>query len=372
MVHLIPEKRVDKNGVARIKHVRATPRTSSLTKAPPAPRLTPAAKGLKLRPSQIEQRKQTFSGFAYDAHTSMAKRRKTPRGDEPYEFTASEAEIYDVLSVAHSGDAMVLMELGVRTADEARDYLTKFGETDLIVDNGELTGEMLKRNIAPKDYLNATNTSAKQVDFRAPFFADQIEFDSIQSFSSSFRRDLTRRHIYEGNLSLADIKFIGVSNLKKYDRLRGMHDTLIEYHKGKIDCSIEDMKSFVVRANNEQLVLGHFKDAVHLLRNLDRESIDEIESLSTFASLFNEKEEDIVAETNRAHYATVLLEGMEKTGGERSGRYWAYDFPRDVDTLRSAGISVKDAIPLMSEGMSAQQVVGVLNGVSVAVSEGWL
>ena len=369
MPNLIPEKRLDKNGVLTTKHVRATPRTPAMRRTPPAPTLAASSKGLKLRPAQTQQREQFFSSFTYDARRSMEARRT---GDRDYQFTASDTEVYDVLSVTHGGNALVLLALGIRSADDARAYLLKNGEGDLLTDNSELVQEMLKRNISPQYYLENTNTSAGTVRFDSPFLADAIEFSTIKSLEDSFHRSETRALILDGEITLADIKTIGASRLKNFDRLRGISDTLRDYHKGNLDCSIEDIKDFVTRANDEGLVLGHFKSAVHLLRNFDREKMDEVKDLRTFAAIFNPKVKDLKAEAHRAHYASLLMDGLAAAEVPRSARYFGAEFPKDVETLRSAGIEAKDAYPLMNDGMTAQQVVGVLNGVNVAVSEGWL
>lgn len=383
MSNLIPERRVNKNGVAVTKHVRAQA-SATLDKTPPAPSLRRNDSGKeKLRPGQLEQRVRSFSPLKNDAdrllmqgHTGM------------FTFTSSDKEIYDVMSVTRAGDAMALLEKGVRTSEEALDVLARNGLEHRQRDRSELMQELLKRNIAPEK----TTKAFSMLDIDREYWAnpherdtnhypDVIEYLSIESYKDMYGSDDIKNLILSGDISFSDIKDIGAGRLRKSDRLYHLRATLTRHNSGKTTFTNDDLKRFLDKCDADGVVGIHFHSALVLFELLGADSVDRLEDAKSFSSRFRqgakvffEDIEGLREETEAEFYAALLMEGMERyeASAQKSGRYWAQEFPQEVQILRGAGVKVDDAIPLLGSGMSAQQAAGVMNGTETVISEGWL
>lgn len=380
MSNLIPEKRLDKNGVLTTKHVRALGKPVASRRQAPAPNLGGVSKkAIKARPKQLEQRRRDFgSNHIIDGD----KRLLTGRPTGSSAFTASDAEIYDVLSASSYVNALILLEKGIRTGDEARQYLEKINAGELISDNSALMNEMCVRNIAPEVATDAMlrlevhrELRPSETDYSANY-ADTIEFLSISSFENMRGRTAFMQDILQGRISLGDIKAIGVTRLKVYDRLYFLRGILSRKQSGGKDFDVDDMKKFLDKCSDSNLVQGHFKTVIHLFDVSGMDGVDKLDDLKTFSSYFWEEmkndSEESKALVERALYFAQLSEAIQSSGLEKNGRYWAEGFSKDAELLLSTGVKIEDAMRLMSEGLSAQQVAGVSNGMEAAVADGWL
>jgi hypothetical protein len=380
MSNLIPEKRLDKNGVLTTKHVRAAGKPAVTKRQAPAPTLGGSGKkSVKLRPKQTEQRHRNFH---FHPVIDGDKRLLTGRPVQDPVFAASDAEIYEVLSVTDSANAILLLEKGIRSADEARAYLRKIDAGDLTRDYSDLMDDMLSRNVSPEDTANGMlrldlhiARRPNQNDYSANY-PDTIEFLSLSAFESMRGRTNFMNDILEGRVNIGDIKAIGTTRLKVYDRLYFLRDILARKQSGERDFEIDDMKKFLDKSSKSGLVQGHFKSVIHLFDELGMEGVDKLDDLKTFSSHFWEEmkndEEDTKFLVERSLYVAQLSEALQGGPIERSGRYWAEGFSEDAVILRDAGVEIEDAARLMNEGMTAQQVIGVVNGIETAVADGWL
>jgi hypothetical protein len=380
MNNLTPEKRLDKNGVLTTKHVRAVGKPVAVRRQTPAPTLGEAGKKkkVKLRPKQVEQR---YRNFHFHPVVDGDKRLLDGRPVQDPIFTASDAEIFDVLSVTDSANAILLLEKDIRSADEARAYLREMDAGDLIRDYSGLMNEMLARNVSPEDTSDAIlrldlhlARRPNQSDY-SENYPDTIEFLSASAFENMRGRTNFMKDILEGRISFGDIKAIGTTRLKPFDRLYFLRDILARKQSGERDFDTDDMKRFLDKSSTSGLVQGHFKSVIHLFDELGMEGVDKLDDLKSFSSYFWEEmkndDEDTRFLVERSLYFAQLSEALQN-GPERSGRYWGKEFQQDASLLRNSGIEIEDATRLMGEGMTAQQVVGVVNGIEAAVSDGWL
>jgi hypothetical protein len=380
MSNLIPEKRVDKNGVLKTKHVRAAGKPAVTKRQAPAPTLGGSSRTpVKLRPKQVVQR---YRNFHFHPVIDADKRLLAGRPVKDPIFTASDVEIYEVFSATDSANAILLLENGVRSADEARAYLRKIDAGDLIRDYSSLMDDMLSRNVSPEDTSNGMlrldlhiARRPNQNDYSANY-PDTIEFLSLSAFENMRGRTNFMNDILEGRINFGDIKDIGTTRLKVFDRLYFLRDILARKQSGERDFDIDDMKKFLDKSGKSGLVQGHFKSVIHLFDEMGIEGVNKLDDLKTFSSYFWEEmkndEEDTRFLVERSLYFAQLSEALQNGPTERSGRYWGQGFKQDAALLRDSGVKIEDAIRLMNEGMSAQQVAGVSNGMETAVADGWL
>ena len=380
MSNLIPEKRLDKNGVLTTKHVRAAGKPMVARRSTPAPTLGGASKRkVKLRPRQLEQRRRNFGSHPIiDGDRRLLVGR--PVGDSA--FTANDVEIYDVLSVTSPTNALLLLEKGVRSGDEARKYLRQINAGELIRDNSVLMNEMRERNVSPEATTDAIlrldihrERRPNQNDYSANY-ADTIEFLSIPPFESMRGRLALMQDILEGKINFSDIKAVGLTRLRVYERLYFLRGIFSRKQSGEKDFDISEMKRFLDKCSESHLIQGHFKVVIDLFDELGIEGVEKLEDLKTFASYYWDASEndsgDRKESVEKALYFSQLSEGLQSSDTERTGRYWAQDFSKDAGHLLDAGVKVEEAIRLMNEGMTAQQAAGVANGMKPAVAEGWL
>lgn len=381
MSNLIPEKRLDKNGVLTTKHVRAAGKPVVSRRQAPAPSIGGSfRKAPKLTPKQKEQR---YRNFHFQPVADADKRLLAGRAPHDPIFTASDAEIYDVLSVTNPGNATLLLEKGVRNADEAVAYLEKLGAEDLLRDHSGLMNEMISRRVSPEDtvngmlYLDVHMALRPGQEDHSANYPDTIEFLSMTAFERTRGRAKIKDDILAGRINVEDIKSIGVTRLKPYDRLHFVREMLVRKQSGERDFDIEEMKAFLDKSTKSGLSQGHFKEVIHLFDELGGEGVEKLNDLKSYTGLLWTEEkryedEEIGSLVRRTLFFAQLSERLQNGPIQRSGRYWASEFKEDAMLIYQSGVNIEDAIRLMNDGYDARKVAGIVNGMEPAVSDGWL
>lgn len=163
---LVPQKRTDKRGVAVTRWVRPGRAAPGAGRSIPAP--TARATREPFQPGPNETTPTTHIFEVAEGSGSMKVAPPSPEllaiprpqseqlGRLPrtgYLFTASYAEFYDVLSAVPPQDALDLLQRGVRTAQEAAEFLDQHGIEHLGWDAGALTEECMRRSLPPNKVL---------------------------------------------------------------------------------------------------------------------------------------------------------------------------------------------------------------------------
>lgn len=219
--HLRPEQRVDRNGRVVTRHVRTETGVSAAKGNLPAPKVgKPKSKPKKLKEHQLEQTRQNYSVYIGELDKKLVNLYNPQKG---FSFTSNEVETLEVLgAVKGKGNALLIMSLGVRSAEEAEEFLTAQGARHLIADpdQREVAQRSLENNVPPsifQTYYENFSQSAKGVDQLVDALAFYTTSLGEQRYSS-FTRDL----ILKGEVSFADIKAVGITRLKSYDRLHAL------------------------------------------------------------------------------------------------------------------------------------------------------
>lgn len=384
MSNLMPEIRTNKNGVPVKKYVRADPKSASSASSLPAPLSSPASKH---QPSaaQLEPKKRWLSSLKYEPDNRLQS--LNPYGG--FEFESSDAEMLDVMSVADDANAFALMNLGVRTADEACDRLQELGADDLIKDRSAFTNELLERGLLPESSADLLNmgqykirASAEQME-ASPYCADAVAFHSHGGLVHNDDDFTGRKLILEGNLRLADLKEVGYEQLArgKSNNLKIAIGAVQRHAKGESDYPLSDLGKLLDKLTDEGHDPGYedarTKNAIKLLERVGWDKITKLDGLDSFLLRYRKPEDEADEGTavDAAYYEAILALGMERTAGQlagRSGMYWAREFPSEARILREAGVSTEDAIPIMADGKTAHETIGILNGVEAVIADGWL
>jgi len=371
---LVPEKRVDKNGVLTTKHVRATSRTRKEGLSVPAPSLVSAApsthskgtqKAYKPRPSQTTQKQRRFDSNYAKCHENLKSSEEygeTWGRSIDFLFTASEAEMYSVLSVASAGDALRLLDHGFRTADDAVKYMRRKGAKDAIIDLRELAEGAFQRGISSENFMLRIDTMLKD---DSPYILDTLELASIASISDQSYGTIQNK-VLGGKIKLDDIKYLGPSKLKSYDRLRSTEPALTRLNEPDPKFTIDDLKTLVERANVEGSKNREFRIAVDHLIEDGAEAINDAESLDFFYRVTLSHRFPRADRFERIAYETKFFKTYQRKAGFPAGTELAM-------RLRDAGVPADEAARLMNEGMSERAVIGVvMQGTEKPLAEGWL
>lgn len=244
--NLTPVQRYDRNGKLVTRHVSDAAGSSTAMGNVPAPMLSSSenkpslTEGLRLVPSQTFSKRRTDSGAP------------VTYGTEPV-FEASEVEMYDVLSVASSDAVVGLLTAGVRSAEEAVDRLSAEGRASELTGSGFIAREMLSRRVAVEFYImGMERLSEEQVRNADPeLLADYLEFFAIRSI---MRKDSPQiaDEVLAGEISLADVREIGIDHLKTGGRLEIARPALKELKKGTREFTVQDLsKALQKRIGND-------------------------------------------------------------------------------------------------------------------------
>lgn len=381
MTPLVPEKRTDRNGRAVTRHVRAGSPASKSAAAIPPPRAAKASDGsdrpeARLRPKQREQQRFVLKHLALPSSPALGQG-PTPY-QTAYEFTASAAEFYDVLSVAAEADAVRLLRAGCRSAEEASEKLARGGGEPL--DRRELVDELLRRNISPQamaEYGLAHGTPA--VDAHSvKAAADAVELYAISALRT---RDLyfeVLREVLDGQIRIEDIKAVGVTRLKTGSRLQASKELLRTLACGDAKFTAADVRWALDECAPEgsgisarTTTAGLYGVAAFCLLHGGRDLFDRGFEMRLIDHVYRTLSYLQYGRTPEMYEAVVYeLEARKGTAIEWDSK--AAITEALVETHR-AGVPAKQAGELIASGMTAEQVIAVHRGEAAKpLAEGWL
>lgn len=369
--NLIPVKRPDRHGKLVTRHVKADAGASKAMGKVPAPSLSisgnnPAlAEGWRLVPSQTLQKKRIGSGAAaaYDM--------------EPV-FTASDVEMYTVLSVASPEAALGLLADGVRSAEQAVESLTAEGREDELTGSIYMSREMLARRVPAEFFLmGRERLTADQIADASPeLLADYHEFFAIRSI---MRKDSPKiaDEVLRGEIRLADVRAVGIDQLKTGDRLEIARPALKALAGGAAKFTTEDLSGLLQkRLFGDRLVL-----AVDYMIQCGGESSRLLKGLGvggfwgmTLEEMADKLYPDVETPREEAFavidYSARLMDasGMEV---DLCSKEDVTEVLRKGQFLHESGVDMQYAAERIRED-DVQTITALYNGAHRAVSDGWL
>lgn len=379
MTHLVPEKRLDRNGRLVTKHVRAdavaAPQRSSLPA--PSPGGTAPKRGrekaFKPRVNQLEQYIQSHRLIHFKSDAPLATDEERADYSSHTSFYANDVEFYDVLSATTStGNALELMMKGVRTAEQAREYLSTHGADHLIADRSELTQEALKRNISPHNFITAYEKLTPE-ERESEFLLDAIEFMGTslnEGLNGSLKND-----IIKGEIAYADIKALGITKLKSHSRGSALSSVLWNLNKGGTDYTIEDIRELLDRAIAEKAthsLLTFAADTLHYDGPENLRKIKSLDALDTehYSYVRSDQASAHDGKTRQHVYALMTYAAQVKAHISR-GLFGKSVFL--TDDFYEAGIPVEIAADVINAGGTVPQAKAIHEeGIENSLSGGWL
>lgn len=356
---------MDRNGKLVTRHVRPAAAEKPST-ALPAPAASQSS-GVTVRSSAARMKPRKWAvdrWFLNMADTSLLFLSSSYVSSHTYSFVCTDVEAYDVMSVVTPPNAVPILATGARNAEEAVGYLRENNLGHLIQDNSDFEREVLERNLSAEKLVRGYVTLPADA-FTSEYFMDALEATTMSSLDNKtgWQNSVVRK-VLQGKIDLADIKTIGVTqvtslSLSEMENLEAMKS-------GELGFDAAAYRDLVARTN--------------VKKNADRYTASAVINLAkTYGA------DEIL--TLRDPAAAVQLNNylMARTGYPKeripSALLWADElvaltkFPvnvNDLIKLQDAGVSVQRAAAGYADDLTAQQIIGMYNGIEPSVSEGWL
>lgn len=363
MSNLIPEKRVDKNGVLTTKHVRASA-PATPTRELPAPALTKASKRKPPTGTQLKQYPRTFpSGLAAGADSRLLELLDLERYVAPkyLSFTTSDVEIYDVLSVTNSSNAIALLYSGITSSAEAIEYLKKHNMEN-VLHSRECVAEALNRRITPEAFIRAGDVTDSDVAAN-PLLMDSIETSSLQALEGHYQSEVA-----SGKIRLSDIKAIGAVKIKMASSWDAVGEALLKLGSGEANYTVYDVK-FVL--DHYMPITRQITEALAIADYYGKGFIQELEGVNAHAfDYFPDLKE---AEPDRERSAKIYLYivSVFRLGSKYGdGSMSTKEAVNDLIRFHDEGIEPED---VATGTITIKQLEAIVDhGVNPSVSKGWL
>ena len=376
MSNLIREKRLDKNGVLVTRHVRAS-KESAVVKSLPIPTVQSLGNKAEVRfsPSaeQLASKRVEITGPHAIVSSDLNKALK--RRSRPMDFTASDVEAYDVLSVVDAFNAAALLSHGITSSGQARAWLSEKGLDYLLADNAEFAEQALQRRIPADVYFDLR---MKQSCYRVP---GSVMLDAAEVMMTTVEDNPVWEDVLDGSIRMEDVRKIGPERLGwgglprtsnymreflKALKTEGLdledeqlHDLLLD--ERKVTYGVDKGPALVSKFGCEQTVSFHSYGAAHSMWGYVKGGDDEyvIPRVTFF---------DDMARVCDELRASGVQDG--KLGW--NGFQWA-----KVNQWYEAGLTPQEAVDCHRGATSMERVLAVREainevGVSPSVSSGWL
>lgn len=367
MTNLIPEQRVDKNGRLVTKHVRASAPPASGGKTPiPSPSLTAKPKKTKLLPRQTTRKLQMTPRGPYTPHPWLTEALPKDGGGPCYSFNISDEDAYGIFSVTSVDNAVLLIHNGYETKDDAVRFLNDNSLGTLREDNTALTEEALARRIPAISFaeFSSKHWSAKHETGVFLDAAEAFSSGTLRSLNRPYDEDTIDKSILKGDLSLNDIKAVGISKLQKSNASHVVLTVLKGIHAGEVPCTADDV-CYLIDKNNQE---SNASSPLHwALQSIDDygvdflKGVDSLLSASSVAEHFSHR-----GTTVEKIKSLITYEQVMRRNGSSSG----YKF---LPRLMQEGVPAETAGKLHGEGKKIDQIVEIhQQGIHGAVTDGWL
>lgn len=378
MSNLIPEKRVNKNGIAVTKHVRVSPAAQKPKPSIPTPVISgtgrKSAAKPKLSKKQTEEKHNLIdtSKFNTDSElaAAVASRYGKPRTADYPVFTCSDAEIYEVTSVVGLDNAGMLLGAGLRSKSDTEAFLRSVGMERLAGDYSDMTTEALERGVPAievfKMYGKYFTGDGEKLDYS--LVLDTAEANAHKGLrEASVNPSIPARIAGEG-ISMDDLRTVGPTRfVKTMDSSGFLLKQLTEMKSGFLQYSAEEMKETIVRFTDTKGSVN--KASVRAALAISREfghsyatTIDNPQIAAAMQEVFKEE----TAENRRAaiEYADALSDGVKSKWSLNTGI---------VTLLFHEGIAPQRAADHLNNGTPVNQIIAIeKNNITPSISGGWL
>jgi hypothetical protein len=368
MNNTMPEKRVNKLGIAVTKHVRTGSKATASKTAMPAPKLAavpsePAPRVYK-KPTkgQLKREQRSYTASVHDPDPQLLDALGLPPTRElgVYRFSASTHDLYDLMARTSIGNALAFIQAGFRSTSEAVEYLHENGMEHLVSDN-PMALEAQERGIPVEDFMRETTFTPKDAQENS-LFMDYMEVSGIAAFKNF---DELAGSVYKGEIKLSDLRAIGATRIGKSVGWHVTEDALKKLAAGNAGFTTADVKEALERFGEASD--SYIESALELTTRYGSEFTRTIKDPTT--RIMNLEERLRGQGTDPARIKSILK--YRDDFYNALGYYTDSKFSEDeLDRFHDAGISAEDAA---LERVTLLQLEGIEeHGIAPSISDGWL
>lgn len=372
MSNLTPEKRMNKNGVMVTKHVKAVA-TAPSSQLLPAPSMKAENTKKPFKPSPKQATVRDLACYLQYTEADAELTDKLATGGDHYgkarvsEFrlNASEAQFYDVHSVASMGNTAVMMRAGVRSKEEALELLDSLHLGRLVAGNSEMTQAMLDNKVSFEQYTEfRRDCDFDEEDTDPQAYADAATIHAVKGYRSLMTDTVHSAYeeVIDGRLSASDIKTIGLGRFQNALSSDPIFKALAAIKSGETDYNALQLAVFLDRASGE---VGY----TTALRMADAYGMDFVSGLTSMwkAQAIHDNMEESVEERRKAISYADEIEGLTDPNKPYSIA------TNDVLKLYRAEVSPELAVEQTEAGLTPEQIIAIhKEGIASSIASGFL
>lgn len=368
MNNTMPEKRVNKLGIAVTKHVRSGSKATASKTAMPAPKLAaipvePAPRVYK-KPTkgQLKREMKSFTASIHDPDPQLLEALGLPSTRElgVYRFNASTNDLYELMARTSKGNALAFIQAGVRSPSEAMDYLHENGMEHLIEDHPMALAAQ-ERGIPVEDFMRETTFVPPEAQDN-PLFMDYMEVTGIAAFK---KLDRLAGDVYNGDIKLADLRAVGAARIGKSIGWHVTEDALKKLAAGTAGFTTSDLKETLERFGDASD--SYMENCLELTARYGVDFARTIKDPTTQLMNLDEKLRDQGADPTRIKSILNYRDELHNALGYHIQSKYSES---ELDRFHDAGVSVED---MVSERITLVQLEGIEeHGIAPSISEGWL
>jgi hypothetical protein len=352
-----PERRVDKNGVSSIKHVRAAPKETRKRTALPAPKLPSARQSGKSKGSA-----DYYPNISNKVHPTIAALQK---GKTTPVMRLTDDLVYDLCSVVRPVDAIALASIGIKNKEEALALLRKHGITELAVDRSDLMDAAAEAGLP----ANAFSEFVRKHEPEGCDKQNYIDGASLHHLKGAREAQLDLE-VAAGTIRLSDLKSVGVTRVTASTDRRAVLKAMESIKSGAVPYDAKELKTLLEKPTR------HVGRSLDLAGKFGTDFVLGLESvLDTWKTHLHLEKigYDMSHEKEVLAYGNALWTSLSARSNEvYSARKNPLRF-EDIPVLYESGISAEEVAAEMSEGFDVNQVIARLkHGVHTSLSDGFL
>lgn len=366
---LIPTAIVDKNGKHTVVHkslAGTNPASKALAGA--APKLDGSTKKRSPKPFAPSKKQLEQNGIVQRIYRSMVDPQlsgavETSLGRElggswsPL-IRITDVEGYGVISAVDTvQNALALMAAGIRSADEAYDFLTENNLEHIAREENPLIQGALERRISLVSFI----------DFDANFngiteMTPEVHLDTAEAHSSPSLRELPEivHGIRDETISLQDVKDVGITTLSKAETRFQIPEILKGIKAGTKNYTAKQLGNALKKSTDSMMEYT----MIRMLQKYGGDVADSIKYPNVVSNMHDVGRKDGLSEDEMQAAAVYGDKFMQQT-------YLHHTY---VYELFKAGVDVDFAVKAYQENnqLTTNEVIGLYNGAAAPLIDGWL
>lgn len=276
-------------------------------------------------------------------------------------FNASDVEMYSVFSATASVNARLLMEQGIRSNDEALDFLHSNGLEHLIEDHSEVMQKALERKFEFDWFiLFSDHYFTKECD--VSLFLDAAETNSVKGFREKPLPTPLPEMVLDGRIALSDLKAMTATLMQSSVAGEATVKALMAINSGTASYTAKQLRKCIEGSTSK-------------ISDTELIALADSCGIHTATGGYNKPRAYAVmkeAET-RFKYEWFKLRDVVSYS-ERLSIYGRNEIDAEtVITLYHSGVDVPDVVESLKKGLTVQQIIAIhAEGIPSSISTGWL